>query len=99
MAVGISLGMLHMPVRKFIFIQTALRLFSYTNFVVNAQGLAAPTWQNLLTQTGILPSAFLLRFEPFSRVLRPMRHTNKKNHLTVVSLFVVDAQGLEPWTH
>lgn len=29
---------------------------------MDAQGLAAPTLQNLLMQTGILPSAFLLRF-------------------------------------
>ena len=28
---------------------------------MDAQGLASPTLQNLLTQTGILPSAFLLR--------------------------------------
>ena len=57
--------MFHMPVRKFVLIQTALRLFSYTNFLVDAQGLATPTWQNLPTQTGILPSAFLRWFEPF----------------------------------
>jgi len=31
---------------------------------VELMGLASPTLQNLLTQTGILPSAFLLRFKP-----------------------------------
>ena len=30
-------------------------------FLVGTQGLATPTLQNLLAQTGILPSAFLLR--------------------------------------